>query len=400
MRNSKRGSSTVFITLIVATLMTIILALVTGARNEYVSSRADGIISLAGDSVMSEFDYYVQQEYGLFILGGRRSDIEAKLADYIDYGLRDMNTVKSSNVRVSGSGYSLANCQQIKAQIIAHMKYVEAEGFIDKLMKVPETDNDMKDEVLRNGPTIVSLPSYDMPSLSLTSVAESLANNLTQLPDAFKTGTDNYLINRYILAHFNNLRTKKSDDHFFRNEVEYVLGGKLSDQENKKRVEMAIVAMRYPLNLKYILTDQEKMEALLAAAELLTPEAAPATQMVLAASWAYMESDNDVELLEQGHRVPINKDKKTWAVDLDSLLDGINTGTFKPDVERGNDYNDYLQMLLFVENSDLKMARIMDLIQINMRMNYDKNFVMGEHCVGMHMSARVGRRGYSYEKVY
>ncbi|MBQ0078653.1 MAG: hypothetical protein KBS66_02010 [Eubacterium sp.] len=400
MKNSKKGSSSVFLMLIIATLMTIVLGFMTGARNEYMASRSDGLINLAADSVMSEYDYQVEKEYGLFILGGRRGALENKMRNYIDFGLSDVRTVRTTSVSVSGSGYSLANCQQIENQIVDSMKYAQVQGLLDSKYKLPDEPNTMKEEVLRNGQTIVSLPSYDMPELSITSIAESLATGIKGPGEALKQGTDSYLINKYVMSHFNNSLYMKDENHFFRSEVEYVLGGKLSDKENDRRVDMAIVAMRFPLNMKYLLTDKAKMEELLAAAEVLTPEAAPVTQMILASSWAYMESDNDVKLLRAGYKIPISKDSLTWAVDIDSLLDGLNEGMFKPEVNRGNDYGDYLQMLLFATNSDIKMARIMDLIQINMRMNYDSTFVMGEHCVGLHVSAKVNGRKFSYEKMY
>ena len=68
--NSKRGSSAVFLSVILAALMTITLALIYGVREETIRSRTDSIVNLAGDSILSEFDSYVQEEYGLFLIRG------------------------------------------------------------------------------------------------------------------------------------------------------------------------------------------------------------------------------------------------------------------------------------------------------------------------------------------
>lgn len=49
--NSKRGSSAVFLSAILAALMTITLALIYGVREETIRSRTDSIVNLAGDSI-------------------------------------------------------------------------------------------------------------------------------------------------------------------------------------------------------------------------------------------------------------------------------------------------------------------------------------------------------------
>lgn len=400
MKNSKKGSSSVFLVMVMATLFAIIFALIAGARNEYIKSRGDAIINLAGDSVLSEFDTYVQKEYGLFLLGGHKSKLNSKLRSYVDYSISGMDNVKDTSTSINGSGYSIANNEYVKEQIISHMRYGEVSGILDKFMKASEKKNDMEYETLRNGATIVSLPTYNMPKTSLTTKAKYLAENLTEAKTAFQTGSDKYLMNRYILKYFNNMAYKTDGNHFFRNEAEYILGGELSDHKNEKRVEMAIVAMRFPLNLAYLYSDKEKMAALLALAEILTPEAAPATQLVLAATWAYAESDNDVKLLWDGSKVPLTKDKSTWAVDMDSAINGLNTGIFRPDKEKGQTYSDYLQIMLYFLDDEVKTARVMDLIQINTRMNNDSDFVIEEHCCGFHMSVGINRRNFSYEKKY
>lgn len=77
--NSKRGSSAVFLSVILAALMTITLALIYGVREETIRSRTDSIVNLAGDSILSEFDSYVQEEYGLFLIRGNDQELSGKL---------------------------------------------------------------------------------------------------------------------------------------------------------------------------------------------------------------------------------------------------------------------------------------------------------------------------------
>jgi hypothetical protein len=402
--NSKRGSSAVFLMVILAALISITLSLIYGIREECVKSRTDGIMSLAGDSVMSEYNYHIQDEYGLFFLKGNDRQMEEKLMEYVKYSINDMRAVKVESINVSGSRFSAANIDLIKDQILEYMELASAEGRSD--VRRSDTEKERSDEIsenriLKHGPTAVSLPSAAIPDKSLTSTAESAADNIKEIKNVFKKGTDTYMINQYILKHFNNKNKTISHQHFFRNEAEYILGGELSDGKNEKRVDMALKAMRFPLNLAHIYSDPEKRAETFALAEVMTPgAAAPATQAALAATWAYAESDNDVELLWQGYKVPVNKDKTIWAINLDNAVEGLTGGTIKPDANKGYDYNQYLQILLFFKDENVKISRILDLIQINTRMIYDGDFLINEHSVGITIEAEVNGTYYGYEKKY
>lgn len=401
---SKRGSSAVFIMMILAALVSITLALIYGVRAEALRSRMDGIISLAGDSLMSEFDIDIQKEYGIFLLKGSDRELGKKLRRYIEYSTKDMGDVELESVKVSGSRFSTVNVDLIRDQILEYMKLAYAEDRLDTLTEDAaegSAENAMENRTLRHGPTAASLPSSSVPDESLTAVARSIADNIKEADKAFVEGTERYMINRYITDTFNSRTRAVSKEHFFRNEVEYILGGELSDRKNEKRVEMALKAMRFPLNLAHIYSDAEKRAQTLAMAELLTPgAAAPATQAVLASTWAYAEADNDVELLWQGHKVPLTKDRSTWAMDLDSAVEGIMGGTAIPAEEKGYDYGQYLQLLLFFKDENMKISRILDLIQINARMSQDGDFLMNEHWVGVAVQVRVNGADYGYEKRY
>lgn len=400
--NSKKGSSSVFLMVILGALVSIALLLIYSVRDYSVASRADGVLNLAGDSLMSEFDYYVQKEYGLFILSGSDSQLTRKLRSYVGYSLDDMEDVKVEDVNVSGSRFSVVNKDLIEEQIIEHMKIAEAEGLLKAAVGGDKKEENMMEErSLRHGPTVVSLPSGMVPGKKLTTLAAEIAESVTDAEEAFREGTEKYLMNCYIMMYFNN-RTRQNDaEHFFRNEAEYILAGELSDRKNEKRVEIALKAMRFPLNLAHIYSDSEKNAATMAMAQMMTPGAgAVATQAALAATWAYAEADNDVELLMQGNKVPLIKDKTTWAIDLNSAVEGIFGGTVRPAMEKGYDYEKYLQIMLFFQDENIRTARILDLIQINCRKNYNRNFIIQEYSSGVTIEARVNGKRFRYEKQY
>ena len=406
-QNNKRGSSAVFLSMILAALMVIVMTLIYSVRENCIASCTDGIVSLAGDSVMSEFNYYVQRDYGLFLIRGKDRELTEKMREYVDFSVKNRKDVNVQSVRVSGSDFPASDTSLIRKQIMEHVKVMEAGNTAGKILRKGDnadkdmSDNDMENAVLRHGPTIVSLPSCSLSEKSLTQLAKNIAKNEKSIENVFKKGTEKYSMNRYILNCFNNRIYKADENHFFKNEAEYILGGEKSDRKNEKRVEMALKAMRIPFNLAHIYSDSEKRTAVMAAAEIIAPGAgAAAAQLALASTWAYAEADNDAELLWQGHKVPVIKDRSTWAIDFDSAVEGIAGGTVMPRVEKGYDYREYLQILLFFSDEDVKTARILDLIQINMRKCYEKDFLIEEHAAGIGIDVKVNDRLYRYEKKY
>lgn len=392
--NSKKGSSAVFLTVILAALISVTLALVYGVREAAVRSASDAVLSLAGDSVLSEFDRRLQREYGLFLIKGTDKALTGKFYDYIGYSLDGSENVRLNSLRVSAGKFSVADPAVIREQITEHMKVAQTGDEAGQ-------QNNMESRELRHGPTIASLPSAGMPKKGLTASAEALAGKASSVSEAFKSGTDDYLINRYVFSRFNSKVNAINDKHFFSREVEYILGGEMSDRKNEKRVELALKAMRFPVNLAYLYSDPEKQAALAAAAQIMTPgPAAAATQAALASTWAYAESDNDVELLWQGRKIPMIKDDSTWAVELNDAIEGIFGGTVQPAVEKGYDYNEYLQILLFFQDDNVKLSRILDLIQINMRAEYDRDFLIGEYAAGINVQVRINGKMYEYDKRY
>lgn len=398
--NNKKGSSAVFLTVILAALISIVFALIYGVRESSVSSRIDGVISLAGDSLLSEFNYDVQKEYGLFMICGTDKEMSRKLKSYVDYSIKNMKDVKINSIRASIGRFSVINKEPVKKQILEHMKMIETKNIVSG-REEDSMEGQLEGRILRHGPTIVSLPSAMVPKRKLTALAESIAENASKVDEVFKKGTEMYLVNRYIEKYFNSSMRVVDEEHFFRNEAEYILGGELSDRKNRKRVEIALKAMRFPLNLAHIYADNEKNAATMTMAQLMTPgAAAAATQAVLASTWAYAEADNDVKLLLQGYEVPIVKDKTTWAIDLDSAVDGLLGRTVVPDATKGYNYDEYLQIMMYFQDENIKIARIMDLIQINMRKNHDANFLIQEYATGIDIEATVNGKQYSYEKKY
>lgn len=402
---NKRGNIPVFIAIITATLMSLTLMLVYAAREECRLSAIDGILNLAGDSVLSEYDRYVYEEYGIFLLGGSDKELNRRLNRYVDYSFDHVNP------SLTTARFSTVNTDVVKLQIIEHMKSPAGKLLREKsgssTFAGDATNNGNSDSygrplrTLRHGPTIVSLPSSLIPDSNFMAKIRQAGESMKNPRQAFKAGTDNYLINRYVLSSFNSAKEATDENHFFSNEVEYILFGKLSDEGNSKQTTMALKALRTPLNLAHIYASPEKMAAITAAAEIITPGVlGTVTTAGIASVWALCEADNDVKLLRAGYKVPFAKTDASWAIDLDSVMEGLGRDYILPNVITGYDYEDYLMILLFIEDDDIKTARIMDLIQINVRKNHNGSFLIGECTTGISVKAVLKGKTLSYDKTY
>ncbi len=412
--HQKRGSSAVFLAVILASLMTITLTLVFAGRNQARISIADGSLNLAAVSLLSEYDYYVQRDYGLFLLQGTDPQLSRSLRDYTGF-----------NAKASAGRFSTVSTDPVRKQILDYMKSTGGAGLIRDAVSGDsggsessggaggressggpggsESSGGSADRTLRHGPTITSLPSRSWPDADIITEARGLGEKLTNPEAIFRTGTNKFLMDEYILQKFNRADHVNAADHFFSGEVEYIICGQLSDEKNKQRVDLALEAIRTGLNLSHIYSDPKKVEAIVAAAEVLTPgPIGVLTQAAIAASWAAAEAVNDVKLLHKGRKVPIIKTDASWAIDLDSILEGYSgeDGCIHPSVNTGRTYGDYLRILLYVKEDNILTARILDLIQINMRKNYDEKFLVQECATGVSVDADVYGRKLSYDRIY
>ncbi len=437
--NNKKGSSTVFLAIILPALAAVCLTLIFTSREGTVISRTDAIARLASESILSEFDYDVQKDYGIFMMKGSDDELSNKLRNYVLYSTDSMKDVEVTSANASGGQFSVMNLDSVREQIIAYAKMTLDKTILQEaagtgsggpsqnssgsssghdVSASGESGNSSRDgiapdssavrpaRVLCHGPTITSLPSKLLLDKSLYEAAKEFGENLSNITAIFNTGSRKLLFDSYVLQEFDNCLSvrgegNESDPLFFRSEVEYILSGKLSDRDNEKKTDNALKALRFGPNLAFLYADPDKQKALAAAAELLTPgPAAVATQLALSSAWALAEAVNDVKLLHEGRRVPMFKTGETWATDLDNVIEEIDTGVIHPDVESGFDYRQYLRVLLFVKDETIKTARVLDLIQINMRQNCKGDFLVQEYFTGLSTELTVNDRGLHYAWEY
>lgn len=211
------------------------------------------------------------------------------------------------------------------------------------------------------------------------------------------------LFGKYILEHFDTATDQTGN--ILEYETEYILAGESSDRENLKEVVQRLIGLRFVANYTYLLTSPEKTtEARAAALAISTALAMPAiteaaTQGMLLA-WAYGESVMDLKTLLKGNKVPLVKDGASWQLSLSGLITFSESQQLSDgeDCENGMDYEEYLQILLFLENRETLTLRALDLIEMNLQKICGLDFLKVDHCVtkiGIKSTCTL-RRGITY----
>lgn len=192
---------------------------------------------------------------------------------------------------------------------------------------------------------------------------------------------------QYLLEHFGNAVDQKKENTLSY-EMEYILEGKESDQENLKAVVKKLLLMRSGANYLYLLTDTVKQaEAETLALTLSTAIALPVisglVKQALLVAWAFGEAVMDVRALLEGKRVALVKTSATWQLQLSGLL---KLGTVEDrnegmDAEGGLRYKEYLMFLYFLKSEQVCIMRALDLIETNLKRKPGTEAFKVDYCV-------------------
>lgn len=408
---NKRGSTTVFICMVLAT--TLLMAGFFGEAAGGVLSRpyADSVIDLAGRSILSEYDKTLKDRYGLFGFQLNEEELEKLMDKYVGESFKKYKgkigllPLKINKVEVDISEFSLTDIYSLEEQIVDHMKYQVILDTLDlknilssfsptapgKNEKEREAEDPKKMRTLRNGKIINGLPSRQLKGI------ESASLELIDIPhpDRFgKVAYNELCLNRYIINCFsNNLDSLSRDDTFFSNEIEYILCGRLSDEANKNIVYLSLLTFRTLVNSAHIYADSAKWNAVTAAAAVAGGGVGTiAAQAAIVAAWAGAEAAMDMHRLGEGGKVPLAKTASDWVLSLESVLEGSVLPAEKPkEDEKGLAYEDYLFLMLFFKSKESKLVRIMDLIQLNLKGTVNDEFIMSGCSTGFRYHMELNR---------
>lgn len=219
--------------------------------------------------------------------------------------------------------------------------------------------------------------------------------------------TDKALLTTYLFQKCGYYGTELEKAHL-KYQLEYILSGKESDVENLRSTVHKLIMMREMANVIFLNTDTvKKAEIKAMAAGIAAVAVAPYLQPILETSimfaWAYVESLQDVKALLAGGKIPVIKNGVTWKTDLESILSptSISTGNLS---EEGLSYQNYLQILLYMEDDYEVLTRLMDIMEMDIRRTrYNENFRM-DACMDSFQASGVvstgGDRKYTITRRY
>jgi hypothetical protein len=308
----------------------------------------------------------------------------------------------------------MGQTEEQKQKINRDINFTQEEEKAAETIENPSDPREIKDYIQAKGILAIVIPKNRKVSDKQIKAGEladgrvlSQGMNIMLLK---KKGTEYLALREYAMQMLPNFMRPREKDGL-QYQVEYLIAGRHSDQENLKSVLHKIIGLREVSNLAYLMTDPVKRAETLSMATaictmLLAPWLIPAMAVTIRAIWAYAESVMDVKQLLAGGKVPVVKTNKTWKLSMSGLA---NRDTYTREIQKGTgsglDYEAYLRMLLVTKKHQEICARIAAMIEHTMRDAYKKEKFCLDHClhaVEIQAGATVGNReltcirGYAY----
>lgn len=400
----KKGSFVIYALMLFSAMLIMLIILINSAAGLMVDGMCDNFGTLWSKNILGKYDSFLRENYGILAFYGNDYLVEEEIKRYSEYSFQSKKHIKVKEIKSDLSSYNLASVNMMEEAIKEAMKsgqepeqYGEA---IDEDEKA-YTDRKVTAEWIVQG-----LPSYGQTDeIYIMGLVNQLKAGI-----GVRNLIKQQIIDRYIFKFFKDYTEDRDlPETFFRNEIEYIISGKLSDSEAKKSTGTKIKVLRNMLNLYYLYLCPEKRDGAMALAEILTPgPAATLTQAVILETWAYQEAENDINILYEGGQVPLIKKDKNWALTLDNVFDEegkekemkSDRKYVKPAVMEGENYETYLGVLLCGLPEETKLLRIMDLIQINGKFTYCESFLLADYCRGLKYSINVNGHIREFEDRY
>ena len=395
--NNKKGSVTIFVMMFMVSLIMLFMVMIKAAEDAAVKGAFSSMGIMWCDSVLAEYDKNLEDRYDIFAFYGLTPEVNAKLRFYAGESVLNKRYITMSKAESSLSGFSLMDTENFKGQVIRASQYRIAGDIVGKAGEY-EVHGEPQPKTEGGSALMQDLPSGGSEQSVTASGFRHAVESAGSIGGVIKSAGDLYLENRYIFSYFKDRSDAKDlGETYLNNEIEYIICGKKSDDAIENNMKLKLIAVRSIFNTIYAFEDPEINAETLAAAEIITPGAAPLTQKLLQTAWAACESVTDYNLLINGKKVPLYKDRGSWATSLESIIKGgireIDEGKepeckeevpcIDPGNETGEDYHDYLNAMLFMIDENVKLLRMMDLMQINMRYCCYSDFRIREYNTGL-----------------
>lgn len=227
------------------------------------------------------------------------------------------------------------------------------------------------------------------------------ASSLSEIADFLERGIEaagsKLLEALYMTDHFKSFREYSSvGDTVMDYELEYILSGLKTDSGNLAAAATKIMLLRLPVAVLYTMTNSRcraQAEAAAMAAMGFTglPFLAGLLKYLILFLWGTAQAVIETSAILQGRKVPVLTGSDSFCLTLSELPVFASLVSEKAknlkESEWYLDYNNYLYILLLIENSQSQAARAMDLIQENIRYKYNEDFLMNNALIGFSAEA-------------
>lgn len=427
---NKRGSSIVLLAMVFVAMMIAITTSIAIARALVVKSECENFGHLWTKSILSEYDIHLLDEYGIMSYFGNDAEVQKKIDAYLDYSASSKLDARLGKSCSSLIGYELGDPENfketLKKSLVSSLADSALNGEGRNERDMSKGGQHFGSRMIKNEVVLDTLPSGGISNtIDIDSIVNRLkeGNFLDSLANGATTAATEILFLRKYFG--NHVTCGESTDGYFCNEWEYILNGKCDDEANFSACKRKLFLIRNALNLAYLYKDPEKMAIITAIAETLAPGVAGVlTEAVIAEAWAAIETESDLDILLDNGKVPFMKTAASWKTDISAIfgsskitgelskegrellnknkktfegMSGANGGNGSGG---GQTYDDYLMAMIMLLNENVRTLRVMDIIQINMKYWYYRDFNMMEYFIGVRFSMEANGRNYDFEDKY
>ena len=433
---NRRGSSAVFLAMAFTAFAICIVGSIGISRQMVIQSECEAFGKIWTRAILSEYDRHLLSDYGIMAYFGNEIEVRNRIDHYLGYSAEGKLDADFGKTGADLTGYELGEPDNFRTAMKKGAAGTVVGSLINGVSRTirenainsgdESISGEVEDRKINNTVVLDTLPSAGIGNSidtdSIIERAKSLGESGSPMSLISGAGVDV----AFIWQHFgNNVTVSDGGKAYFRNEWEYILCGKPSDETNLKSCRRKLFLIRNALDLASLYKDPAKVEILMTTAELITPGFGTATQVLLAEAWAALEAEKDLEDLYEGNQVPVLKSSDEWKTGLDRVLDsesvrkqldeearglldenrdelkqldGIRTAG---DVlTKGLNYDEHLLLMILSMKESTRLLRIMDLVQINMKYRYYRDFDLMEYFVGLRYTIMAQGRDYYFEDSY
>ena len=429
-----KGYLTVFLSLTLTLLIGFVLLLAEGAVQNSNKVRFECSVDTGMNATLAEYHVGLLEKYDLLYIdtsylgkepsaGNLEERLHYYVAENIDspWGYTAVEDIEIKSLETAVADYGASMRSQACAYIFSHGEPMERQWQVldgmeevhrletgdpiaawNKLMtqiaemELPKIKNeeDMWEELPLSNPAdvvygllgsdICFLAGVDMGQVGTVSIhpedyiSHRQVQNLQSTDREYRQDDGAFLA--YLFEKMGHIKNP-AESELLTCQLEYVVCGGASDHENVTALAERLFRWRFVDNLSCAEADEGlRREAELIVSALpvvqLRPEfREPVVQSILYAC-AFLESVNDVKVLYRGGEVPLRKENHHM-----SVAHVLNGTPYRADTGEGLSYKEYLAgMLLLLDGQTLNM-RVMDVMEMEMRMRDQNPYFAMDWCV-------------------